>query len=300
MEPKEKLNELIRFYSRINSFPEKYKDILKIDKPMRWILADENKQYVSAYKDNNSKIIDIDITSCFPTICRFLFSDSNPDFVAKINNQETKLEKNILISNTLKNTEYLKILNIISKMIILGFIFDRQDSDKIILLEFEKDGCLIFIDDFFDFNLYDTLFLNYIKNNDFKFKFKEYNYYIRCNNTSWFWSDEDQFLRIKGLYKHVPDGVLKFYRNVFSGHENNINNIISLYNKKTFDIIRKNYLDQFLEEYYFCDKNKKVLTSSSKYEIYNSKIKIDPDNYIKTFIYPIWFFYKRNVNNLFS
>jgi len=297
----EKLNEMIRCYSRISRFPSTYQDVLKIDKPIRWLLADVKDQYISIYRKNiEHKILDVDITGCFPTVCKYLFSEENPEFVSKIEALDVKLERNILISNTLKGTNYLKILNIISKMVILGFIFDRQDSDKVSLLEFEKDGCLIFSSDTSYSNCienleFDSPFLDFVQKNQFKFHTKEYDYYIRCNNTSWFWSDRDSSLKIKGIYKHTPPKIIEFYRDLFSGKKTNLQDLLKFYQKERFKLIQKNHLDEILQDYYFCDQNKRILTPAGKYELYTFRSIIDPSVYVKTFVNPIWLFNRRNL-----
>lgn len=301
MKANDKLNLLIQYYSWINRFPEKYKDILKIDKPIRWLVADEKNQYVSVFKKNiETKLIDIDITSCFPTICNFLFCDENPEFVNKINKLENKLEKNILISNTLKGTNYLKILNIISKMVILGFIFDRRDSDKVSLLEFEKDGCLIFTNDpsYFkciEYRDSDSRFLKYIDEIGFKFHIEEYDYYIRCNHTSWFWSQQKKKLKMKGFYKKTPEKVNKYYNDLFIGNTTEVKKFKEIYNIDSFKFIKSNNLKNILNKYYMCDEET-ILNSTGKYEKYNwLKSKINPDLYLKTFIFPIHLFNQRNL-----
>jgi hypothetical protein len=300
MTPEDNLNTLIQHYSRINLFPEQYKDILKIDKPLRWLLADEKDQYISIYKrTKEQKILDIDISGCFPTICNYLFKDTNPKFIEDIEKQPTKLEKNIFIANTLKTTNYLKVLNIISKMVILGYIFDRKDSANISLLEFEKDGCLIFITEDLYLDDINTPFLEYVTKNNFKFRVTEYDYYIRCNNTSWYWTDETKDVRIKGKYKHTPKEILSLYNDIFSGKSADIQKYTEIYNPSSFKIIRNNNLQEILKKYYFCDDENKILASDGRYEKYHwTKSLIDPVVYQKTFIFPIWVFQQRNMSGI--
>ena len=302
MTPEDHLNTLIKYYSRITNFPDKYKDILNIDKPLRWILADVKEQYVSVYnKTQEQYLVDVDIISCFPTVCKFLFNDTNPRFIEDIARLPNKLDKNILIANTLKGTQYLKILNIVSKMVILGFIFDRQDSKCISLLEYEKDGCLIFIDNKFYYNninntICETPFQEFVIANDFKFRVVNFEYYIRCNNTSWFWSNK---LRIKGMYKHIPKKILEFYNDVFLGTTVDITKYSDIYNKISLKFIRENNLQEILRDYYFCGDDQRILNTSGRYEKYGWKSsQIDPLIYLRTFIYPIWVFQQRNLAGL--
>jgi len=297
----ENFEEVIRQYSRISQFPKEYKNILKIDKPMRWLVADENNQYVSFYQKNpDEKLLDVDITGCFPTICKYLFKDENPEFVANIEDLADKRKKNIYIANTLKTTGYLKTLNIISKMVILGFIFDRQDSDNTSLLEFEKDGCLIVTGDNNIENCEITSpFQEFVKNIGFEFHVKKYDYYIRCNNTSWYWSDKNQKLRVKGIFKHIPPKIYEFYENLFKGAKVDIDYIHKIYNHVSFKFIQKNNLYDILEKYYYCGVDKRVLNNIGKYEKYHwQKSKIDPRIYLYNFIFPVWLFYQRNLNNV--
>lgn len=268
-------------------------------------MADIKEQYVSVYKKSiEHKILDIDISSCFPTVCKFLFKDENPKFVNDIMQQPTKLEKNIFIANTLKETPYLKILNIVSKMIILGYIFDREDSENISLLEFEKDGCLIFSNNIsyyksIENNILDSPFLEFINSLEFKFRLTEYDYYIRCNNTSWFWSDNDQKLRLKGTFKHVPKAILKFYNDVFSGIAVDIDKIINIYKISTLKFIKNNNLQSVLQDYYYCGEDNRVLNTLGKYEKYHFRTsQIDPKLYLSTFIFPVWVFLQRNLSGI--
>jgi hypothetical protein len=294
-------DELIRQYSRITQFPKEYKDIFKIDKPMRWLLADQEDQYVSFYQKNNErKLLDIDITGCFPTICRFLFAETQPQFVKQIEDLADKREKNILIANTLKNTQYLKILNIISKMVIIGFIFDRQDSNDTSLLEFEKDGCLIITSDKSIENLeIISPFQEFIHKAGFRFHVDYYDYYIRSNNTSWYWNEKNQKLKIKGIYKHIPIKIKEFYQKLFSGNTiTDIGFFSHIYSKDSIEFIQKNNLKEIMEDYYFCDQNK-IINISGQYEKYHWKnSQIDPNWYLTYFIFPVWTFYLRSLNNL--
>ena len=292
---------MISVYSRINRFPIVYRDILKIDKPMRWIMADEKDQYVSIYKKNkDDKLIDIDVASCFPSICKYLFKEDNPEFVEKIYNLTDKKERNILIATTLKESGYLKVLNIISKMLILGYTFDRRDSDKNSLLEFEKDGNLIFCDKFYldqIQNIIDSEFLEFIEKNQFIFHMDEYDYYIRCNKTSIFWSENGD-LRIKGLFKHVPSGVKEIISSIFKGDNIDFNIIKEVYSELYFKVIRHNNLLDILNKYYMCEDGR-VINYQSQYEKYNYyKTNIDPSIYLKTWIYPVLLFQKQAVGGI--
>lgn len=296
------LDFIISLYSRITRFPKQYNEILKIDKPMRWILADDKDQYVSIHKKTKEdRILSIDITSCFPSICRYLFKNSNPEFVKAIYDLTDKRERNILISNTLKTSGYLKILNIISKMLIFGFTLDRQDSDNVLLLEFEKDGILLACDNLYQQqieNNIDSPFLEFISKNEFMFHIDEYEYYIRCNRTSFFWN-EDNKLRLKGIYKHAPEEIIDTITNILKGDSVDLARIKKIYSNKYFHIIKRNNLNELLKKYYFVDENNRILNADQRYEQYNYfKSNINPALYLKTWIYPILLFQKQAIGGI--
>lgn len=188
----------------------------------------------------------------------------------------------------------------ISKMVIIGFIFDRQDSGDVSLLEFEKDGCLIYSNNFsyykcIEENILDTPFLEFVYENGFKFKVIEYDYYIRCNNTSWFWSDETK-LRMKGMYKHIPKVMRKFYEDIFSSIKIDIDSYTDIYNKLSLKFIQENNLQEILQKYYFCGEDNKILNRCGRYEKYSWRSsRIDPMLYQKTFMFPVWVFQQRNL-----
>jgi len=280
----QRITKLTNLYTNITKIPNQYKQISVIGKPIRWLLADQNNQYVNAKK---KRIIDIDITSCFPSLCMYLFKDVDDDFINSMNSISDKKEKNKFIS--INKTEYLKIFNIMSKMIIFGFVFDRRDSDSVSLLEFEKDGCLIFSDslDYFqhiEYYLPDTPFLEFIFEH-FKFHIKELEYYIRCNNTSLMWGNNE--LKIKGRYKHVPKKIKELYIDTFNGSFN-FNIFNEIYSNRVYDIIKLNNLKEILNDYYICS-NGKVLNLQGQYD--NWKINnVDPMIYLNSFVNPIVLF----------
>lgn len=307
---KERLNHIVSLYSKIKRFPDAYKNknIFNIDKPMRWLYADETNQYVSVFRKNiEYNLFDIDITGCFPTICKYLFKNENPQFVEKIESLSDKTKKNIFIANTLKNTSYLRILNIISKMVILGYVFDRDDSEKNSLLEFEKDGCLILSIDKTLYNniknnYIDSEFLQFIYENNFVFHIIDFDYYIRCNNTSIFWKDKDEYIRFKGMYKHIPLKIKELYCNVFKGNNVNLKEFLEIYNINCLKIIINNNLNEIIENYYYCGDviDRKILNNIGKYEKYQwKKSNISPEMYLKFFIFPLILFKQRNLNNTF-
>jgi len=279
-------NELLTKYSKIN-IPTNYQEISKADKAISWYLADSTNQFVTISKSNNINIIELDIRQAFTTICNCLFEPNN-SFLVQMNKIEDKKSRNIFIATSLVNTEYLRLLNIISKVVICGVLFE---INNITLLELKKDGAIITCDD-------DTLnklinlkeitdsslpFLNYIISHNFNFHTTEFKKYIRSNKTSYF-LDLDDNLIIKGIYKHSPNFIKKLQKNIIQNNFQDFNEIIKIYSKKYLNIILINHLNELLTDYYLCD-NKKFVSYDNKY--ISNKNDIDPEIYLKTFIYPI-------------
>ena len=65
-------NDILTLYSSLN-FPQRYEELSKIDKYIAYYLADQEDQYVCSRQTASNKIVELDIKSAFPTICRKLF-----------------------------------------------------------------------------------------------------------------------------------------------------------------------------------------------------------------------------------
>jgi len=276
-------NELFNLYSKID-FPEDYKELSKVDKAISWYLADSSNQYITSSQTNNNYILEVDIKNAFTTICNVWF-DQKSDFIKELNKLQDKKARNIFIATNLKETEYLKQLNTICKMIIMGILFE---IGEIQLLELKKDGAVITCnqDTYNRLNQLkniDKKFINFISK-DFIIKVDRHLKYIRCNKTSYFWNGSD--IIIKGMYKYIPLKLLENQKKIFLNEKIDSENLLKIYSKKYFEIIEMNYLKDLLKDYYICSNNK-YLTFDGKY---NSKLKdsiIDPKNYLKMFLYPI-------------
>ena len=279
-------NELLIKYSKIN-FPQDYTEVAKADKHVSWYLADQTDQFVTVSKNTNINIIDIDIRQAFTSICRCLFN-STDDFIIQMNKIEDKKSRNIFIATSLVNTEYLHLLNIISKIIVCGAIFE---IGNVTLLELKKDGATISCDDntlnrILNINEKTTQdsFVNFIISRNFEFHMTQHERYIRSNRTSYFLTGRD--IIIKGIYKHSPVYIKQLQKDILQNNFEDFREVLKIYSKSYFDILSSNNLNELLNEYYICD-NKRYLADDGKYIIRPKDNNVDPRNYLKTFIYPI-------------
>ena len=277
--------ELLKIYSTLK-IPIQYNEISKIDKAISWYLADNTKQFITVSKMPNNNIIEIDIRQAFTTICRCLF-DANSTFIIELNKIQDKKSRNIFIATSLVNSEYLRLLNIICKVIIMGILLE---TNNFTLLELKKDGATINCDD-------ETLsqlisihetplgqFSEKVIQCGFQFHFTQYYKYIRSHRTSYFWDNNS--LEIKGIYKHVPKKISELQFKLFHDEDIDFNEISNIYSQKYFTILTSNNLRDILNDYYLCS-NKRYLAEDGKYIIRFDKQTISAKNYMRTFLFPI-------------
>jgi len=276
--------ELLKNYSNIK-FPERYLEISKVDKAISWYYGDTTNQYITISKSENNNIIELDITQAFTTICRCIFKPDS-DFIIEMNKIIDKKARNIFIATSLVNSEYLRVLNIVCKVIIMGILFEMED---IILLELKKDGATISCTD-------DTLtklmnihehqvgdFSKIVIDNNFRFHMTQYDKYVRSNRTSYFWDNNE--LKIKGTYKHVPPKLAEIQKTIMDSSFEDLQNLLEIYSKQYFTIITTNNLTSIIKDYYLCS-NERYLADTGKY-ITKISDDVSPRNYLKTFLYPI-------------
>lgn len=278
---------LLERYSKIK-FQDQYVEVVKADKAISWYLADSTDQFITVSKQQNINVVELDIRQAFTTICKCLFKPTD-NFIIEMNKISDKKSRNIFIATTLVNTEYLRLLNIISKVITCGALFE---IGNITLLELKKDGAIVSCDDdtlskILNINNLSTSnyqFIEYILNNKFEFHMTEHEKYIRSNRTSYFLTNNE--LIVKGIYKHSPPYIKNLQKMIIQNNFEDFNDILQIYSRMYFDILSINNLYELLNEYYICD-NKRYLAEDGKYIIKEKDKNIDPRNYIKTFIYPI-------------
>ncbi|MDD4081744.1 MAG: hypothetical protein PHD05_00010 [Sphaerochaetaceae bacterium] len=277
-------NEILNKYKTIN-FPLDYSEVIKIDKHISWYLADSTNQFITVSKNSNLNILEVDIRQAFTSICNCLFPP-NSNFIQQMNKITDKKSRNIFIATQLVNTEYLKKLNIISKLIILGIIFEIDNT--VTLLELKKDGVIICCSDETLFKLSNidknTIgpFINFIVSNKFSIHITEFRKYIRNNRTSYLLGEE--LLLVKGIYKHSPQFLFQLQSKIMNNEVIDYDELLKIYSLNYYKIIINNHLNSLLNQYYLCD-NQKVINSNSKY--ITSITEIDPEIYLKLFIYPL-------------
>lgn len=275
-------NKLLEIYFTLK-IPFKYEKLSKIGNKITWYLADDENLFVSAINSNNKNIIEIDIKSDYPSICNCIF-DPQSEFIKTMNNIQNKEKKNIFISTTLESNQ-LRYLALISKLIIFGIVIEC--TNDIILFEIKKDSCLLLCDNntvnvFNNINSSKLPFTKFIIDNNFKFNINRYNIYYRINKTSTFIDNENNLI-IKGTYKHVPEFILNQLKDILINNIINKNVLLKIYSYKFLNILLKNHINDFIKYYYMCS-NKKILSSMCLYNHNNNDI--DPYSYLKLFIYP--------------
>ncbi len=274
--------QLLELYSELQ-IPEEYKDLAKVDSKISWYLADHLDQYVSATSSNRNYIVEIDLKNAFYTICNAWF---NPqcNFIVELNKLTDKKARNIFIATHLKNTEYLKRLNIVCKVIVMGILFS---VGIIQLLELKKDGAIILCDN----SSYDKLknlqvqnskFIQFIISKNFSLKVKTYSLYVRCNKTTFTWNEDE--LLIKGNYKYIPKKIRDVQISILKRQSLNLRDLEKIYSTKFLQIAMYNNLNQILRDYYLCDNNKYISAKG----IYTTEMSdISPRLYLKIFIFPL-------------
>ncbi len=241
-----------------------------------YYLADIQRSIISA---NN--VYEIDIRSAFPTICRIMFKEEKK-FIDRLDElQEDKLARNIFISTTLKETEYLKQLNLIAKMIISSILMDADPEAN--PLELKKDG-IVYVGKRIDGgSLY-----RYFTDKGFTIRTTPYSKYIRYQRTSHYLSEE-KTLTIKGVFKDRPQFLSDLATKILNKEEVDFDPVVKIYSNLYFEIIQQNMLDEVFMKYYACD-GRKYLNNQFRYDKLHtiSQIKnLSPKSYLKLFIYPL-------------
>ena len=300
--------QLFTLYSNID-FPPNMEDLSQIDKNIAFYLADKDDQYVSSRHTTNLNIVELDIKSAFPTICRNLFGVESP-FVQKMDSFKDKRERLIFIATTLKDTgkDYLNQLNLICKMTVLGIVIELLTNDSVLVLELKKDGILFtcnhesleklntflplvnkekFVNTDY-LNAYANYpFVKYLIDTGFNFHLEEYQTYYRCNKTSVYLDKAGEELTIKGKYKYIPKKIESIILQILTLKEVNFDKIQKVYSKSYFNICKKNGLNEIINNYYICPDNKNtIIDPTGNYIKMKPVIDIDPHIYLRLFVFP--------------
>lgn len=293
---------LLNIYSDIKC-PPQYEEISMVDKHITYYLADDGDQFISARRGSNNHIIELDIKSAFPTICRNLFGIES-EFVKKMDSIKEKRGRLIYIATTLKEAgDYLAQLNIMCKAIVLGTVFEI--CENVVILELKKDGLLFtcgneeldslknvlpIINSTRLVNLNQEIFNNlpftkFLIDTNFTFHLKEFENYYRSNKTSVFHEGIETDIDIKGKYKYMPSLMKTIIKKILQYDKIDLVQLKEIYSSNYFKICQQNGLTELLDQYYICD-NECILDRVGNYIKYTHMISTDPSIYLRTFIYP--------------
>jgi hypothetical protein len=298
---------LFTLYSNIK-FPPDMEELSQIDKNIAYYLADKDDQFVSSRHTPNLNIVELDIKSAFPTMCRNIFGNDS-SFVKKMDFYHNKRERLIYIATTLKETgkDYLNQLNLISKMTVLGIIVELLTDDNILVLELKKDGILFtcnqesldrlktflplvnyqrFVNSDYLKAYSNYPFTKYLIDSNFSFHLEQYQIYYRCNKTSVYLNNNGDDLIIKGKYKYMPELIELVIYKILKMEDIDLENIRQRYTQKYFNICKINGLNEILNHCYICQENNMVIDRNGNYIKMQPVIDIEPHIYLNLFIYP--------------
>lgn len=303
MKTTEFYSSLLNLYTNIKT-PPQYEEIAMIDKHITYYLADDGDQFVSSRHTSNNNVVELDIKSAFPTICRNLFGRGS-EFVTKMDAIKEKRGRLIYIATTLKEAgDYLAQLNIMCKAIVLGILFEL--CQNITILELKKDGLLFtcnneeleliknvlpiinlnrMVNIDYDKALANSPFTHFLIDNDFNFHLTEYQSYYRANKTSIFHINGDEDIDVKGKYKYMPKRTPKIIKSILELKSVDLDQLQENYTSKYFKICQRNGLIELLEDYYICD-NDCIINPDGNYIKYSQFVEIDPMIYLRVFIFP--------------
>lgn len=268
------------------------RDIARLGPPYSYYYSDEIKSNILA-----ENVIEIDIKSAFPTICKIYFGKDH-QFVKNIFEINDKLKRNIYISTTLKEQselddgKYLNELNLWSKILVLGYVYSRYN--EVVILQFIKDGAIIKGKLKDDISENENQFLNFIIDNDVEFHEHHLDYYIRFNKTSIIKSPSK--IDIKGKYKALPkfiqDTVFPRFFNGDIYDYKLLNSIRQIYSSLYFNILYNSNITDYISDYYSIDGQ-----YLDKHDQFSTLTKICPKMYLINIIYPVLSLFRLKSNS---
>ena len=190
------------------------------------------------------KLIKVDIKSAFPTICELLFGSESP-FIQKLKAIEDKLERNIFLSNTLKNItdrNYLLELKNYSKIVVFSYIFNNYEN--VTVFEYQKDGVLFSGDKIHTKNKE----LGNILNSTFVFHIDSVDVYIRFGKTSYYCTNNE--IEVKGTLKNPPLYVADKIKEIIKDPYIDLTELSEIYTEKRFLIYKSLNLIPELTKYF--------------------------------------------------
>lgn len=237
--------------------------------------------------------IELDMDGAFPNICRYLFAESDPQFIENLNQITVKKERNIFLTNYLKNKSpnrnYLIELTNYAKIFTLGHIYNNYNNVDI--LEFKKDGALFTGE---QTNPKNEQWDKFNQINNFSYHQENIAFYCRYLKTSIYAKKETNEINVKGVYKNPPKFIeqnllpkLIINNDIFA---NDLISLTSIYSKKFLNILHLSNLYEDIKYYYAFNENK-YLSSQLRLEtiVFGPKIIeiVEPFLTLKQFIYPL-------------
>lgn len=267
--------------------------VAELDGGLVYYYADKIGSNIYINGEVSEKIIEIDVKSAFPTICKFLYGP-NHWFVKKIYEFDNKFDRNKYIAVTLTHNKSpdlkykINDLNIWSKVIVLTYCYSYLIDP--FLLELKKDGIVVTCK---EVNPETNDVLDLLYELGFKFHSNFIDQYLRYHRTSIYAQSKE--LTIKGTFKNPPNFVKSFLKQVLNNNNlvyNNdfLYNIKNIYSKLYFDIlILKGLYTDIEDKYEFAPL--KFINSEGKLQhlksIYECKDVIVPEQYLYNVIYPV-------------
>lgn len=261
----------------------KEESIAKIGPPYTFYYADHNKTDIII-----KNVFSVDIKSAFPTICTVLFGKDH-EFVKGIFSRTDKKQRNIYISTTLTEQtkkdgyRYLDDITLMSKALIFSYVFTHFSNIQI--LEYIKDGMIIYGNKNYDFNEDQNTFLKFANEISLVCHEDELRTYVRMNKTSIYTKGSD--LTIKGAYHDMPLAIVDIIRKLLSGMIYNVellNIIQKYYSQKYFNVIYHGNVIEYID-YLYKFGNDKYLNDDGEFT--DSVSNINPRTYLYKILYPI-------------
>jgi len=257
-------------------------NINKLGPPFTFYLSDQVQSNI--YCKN---VLSVDLKSAYPSICNIYFG-KNSDFTKEVFSKPTKFEKNKFISITLKEkgikdgNDYLAEFVIISKLIVIGYIYTKFSN--VTIIEFIRDGVVIQYDYInSNFNSDQLKFLKFIDSFNLIFHEDLLEAYIRINKTSYIKSENQ--LILKGEYKNCPKYIRDIIMSFLNGNIYDINllkSIKTIYSDIFSKILMLSGMIEEIEQFYSFEGT--FLDSSGKL---SNRKNFDSKSYLVYIIYPI-------------
>ena len=278
MEQTKEYNQITQFYLELT----KGEPSATIGPPYSLYHADTSKTDIII-----KNVINVDIKSAFPTACRLIFGINHP-FVQKIFQKTDKKDRNIFIATTLtelrksSGINYINEITLISKELIFCYAFSKYDNVHI--LEYAKDGMIIYANDQNNPTQPQYDFLSFCKSNDIIFHDDVIDSYMRFNKTSIFQTGNNVI--VKGKYHGIPNCIKDIVNKFFNGaiyNETLLNTIKKYYSRDFFNILLHGHVSDYFDYLYKFDGVKYL---DDLGELVTNPALTSPQMYLYNLIFP--------------